>query len=320
VTLRTTRRLVLSIAALLGIQLVTAFGAIVLLGRMSPAIERIIHENVASVAAVEQMAFVLAEPEIDAAARQRFFEALARAKGNVTESEERPAIETLERLGPSALAGEASARRDAIAALAALGEVNRNAMAEADTDAGRLASAGAWAAVFLGLLGLIASGVTIHRLELRMLVPLAEITRTVVAHRSGDRRRRCATALASGELELVMTTLNELFDYRERVLAVSRPVHAPTDDQALIIELLDDRPEPAVVVDRTGAVLRANRRALELLSDQQRAGLRMALGRAVRGEAVPELREIRQVGQSEQWLCLLSPLPSSGGNAYAARP
>jgi hypothetical protein len=320
VTLRTTRRLVLSIAALLGIQLLTAFGAVVLLGRMSPAIEKIMLENVASAEAVEQMALALGEPEIDAAARQRFFEALARAKGNVTESEEQPAIATLERVAPAAVAGEAVERREALAALATLGDVNRKAMHQADAAAAQLGTAGAWAAVFLGLLGLIASGVTIHRLELRVLAPLAEITRTVMAHRLGDRRRRCATALARGELELVMTTLNELFDYRERAAGASRPGQPTIDDHALVIELLDERSEPALVVGGGGAVLRANRLALELLSGQDGARLRAALGAAVRGEAPPELREIRQVGQSQQWLCVLSALPSGGGTEYAARP
>jgi hypothetical protein len=321
VTLRTTRRLVLSIAALLGIQLLTSFGAIVLLGRMSPAIEKIMLENVVSVEAVEQMAIALAEPELDARARERFYEALARAKGNITVPAEKPALETLERAAPGALGGDASARREVLGALATLGAVNRGAMQEADVAAGRLGTAGAWAAVFLGLIGLVASGVTIRRLELRVLAPLAEITRAVIAHRAGDRRRRCATALASGDLELVMTTLNELFDHHERTASVSRPERSSSDDHALALQLLDDLREPAVVVGPAGEVLRANRPALErLAAENDGSRLRAAFARAVRGEQPPELRSIRQVGESEQWLCSLSPLPSGAGTEYAAGP
>jgi PAS domain-containing protein len=320
VTLRTTRRLVASIAVLLGIQLLTAFGAIVLLARMSPAIEKILRENVASVAAAEEMALALAGAQTDPSASKRYFEALGRARGNITVPEERPAIETLERVGGAALRGEAGPRGEAIAALGTLGAVNREAMQESDAAAGRLGSAGAWAAVFLGLVGLLASGITVRRLEARVLSPLAEITRVVVAQRAGDRRRRCATATASGELQLVMSTLNELFDLRERSSQAPRPDRRAADDRAIVDLLLDQRPEPVLVIGRAGDVLRANRQALDLLASDSGPRLREALGRAVHGEGSAELGDIRQVGDSEQWLCVLSSLPKGGEKEYAASP
>ena len=188
--LRTRRRLTLSIGFLLAIQLVTSAGAIVLFARMTPAIERILRENVYSAEAVEVMLGALAEAEQDPGARERFFGALARAKDNVTEEDERPPLATLERVGDRAISGDAAATTEALTALRKLGAVNRSAMQRADQDAQRLGSAGAWAAVFLGLAGLFASALTVRRLHRRLLLPLSEIVAVARAARANDPRRR----------------------------------------------------------------------------------------------------------------------------------
>lgn len=297
------RRLTYGVMLLIAIQLLTSLGAVVLLGRMSPAIEGILQENVASVEAVEEMALALGRQDGDPETRRRFLEALSRARNNITIAEEAPAIATLERTAEAALAGDVEARREAAAALALLGKLNRDAMRDADIAAQRLGSAGAWAAVFLGLAGLFASGLTLRRLERRVLVPLAEISRAVTAHLAGDRKRRCATGLASGELRLVMTTLNELFDHRERALVGAATREARSDERAALLHLLDARPEPTVVAGAQGEVLAANQRALDLLSGEQRA----LLEAAVRGEPVEGVLGVDTIGDGAQFLVTLAP-------------
>src|SRR5688572_804186 len=82
----------LGVVGLLALQVVTSASAIALLTRMSPAIERIISENVASILAGAEMLGALAElprdPAAESARRTRFEEALLRARNNVTERDE----------------------------------------------------------------------------------------------------------------------------------------------------------------------------------------------------------------------------------------
>jgi len=76
--MRTDRQLTLAFSVLLGLHVVTSLAAVALFGRMAPAIERIIEENVASVSAVEGM--------LDAALRARLGEPLEVARRNFDEA------------------------------------------------------------------------------------------------------------------------------------------------------------------------------------------------------------------------------------------
>jgi hypothetical protein len=300
-----TRRLTLSVGFLIVIQLLTSLSVIILLERMSPAIERILLENVASVLAVEEMALALAESPADDAARGRFFGALTRAKRNVTEEEERPALAEIEAAAAAALAGDVAARRRVAQALQRLGDVNRQAMQRADDNARRIGTGGAWAAVFLGLTGLVASAITIRRLERRLLGPIAEIMRVVAAQRGGDRRSRCTGTYAQGELGPAIHTLNELFDLRERVGESIPQSRGESDDRALLLYLLDERDEPVAIAGPRGDVLAANRRALDILLGATGTALRAEIAAAVRSGRSQAGISLRRVGDSEQWLCAI---------------
>jgi len=167
-------------------------------------------------------------------------------------------------------------------------------MHAADAAAQRLGSAGAWAAVFLGIAGLGLSGITIRRLERRVLAPIAEITRVVMAHGEGDTGRRCASPHATPELELVMTTLNELMDAKERAVTVA-PV--PTvEDHALLLALLDQEPVPVAIASAKGEIIAANDKALQRLAGGDGPAFREALGRAGRGEEPREDVDVRKLG------------------------
>ena len=300
-----TRRLTLSIGLLVGIQLLTSLGAIILLERMNPAIERIFLQNAEHLEALEQMALALAGPPGDPASRERFFRALARAKLDPATDEARPLLAELDGAASSALAGDTRARHTTQEVLRKLGAENRRAMDRADTNARRIGTAGAWAAAFLGLGGLLASALTVRRLERRVLGPIEEITRVVAAHRAGEQHRRCTTTAAQGELGLVVLTLNELFDLRERDGRTSPSSGGEDDDRLLLHHLLDERPEPVTIVGKRGEILVANRRTLDLLSGPGGKSLRAAVGAAMRTENATNGIEIRRVGDSEQWVCTL---------------
>ncbi len=254
---------------------------------MTPAIERILRENVYSAEAVEVMLVALADAEEDPGARERFFGALARAKDNVTEEDERPPLATLERVGSAAISGDGAATAEALTALRQLGNINRAAMQRADQNAQRLGSAGAWAAVFLGLAGLGASALTVRNLHRRLLLPLAEIVEVARAARANDPRRRCVRTYATGELETVMIAFDELLDDRERAAPRGASIGDAREHRALIA-MLDRYPDPTIVIDGDGEVVAASKSALKHLAES--AELKRGLSEVAEGRSRPGIQ------------------------------
>jgi hypothetical protein len=206
------RRIAWVVIALAALQIATSLSAIGLFGRMSPAIQRILLENAVSLTAAEEMAVALAETSDDTTARRRFDAALSRARANVTEPEEPALLATLAASSGPAFAGDADARRRTLDAIAALGRVNREAMARADSEARRLGRAGAWAMTLLGLLGLAGAVLAVRRMGREVLTPLAEVAAVLDAEARGDHRRRCSVAAASGEMRRLLEGVNALAD------------------------------------------------------------------------------------------------------------
>lgn len=211
------RELLLTIGALVLLNLFLAFGAIGLLVRMGPAIERILQENVYSIVAAEEILAELAQAgsePLSPEARARVREALNNAKRNVTEEEERPVLAAIERALPSAMEGEPEGRRLAVGAVRQLIQINRDAMRNVDQEARRLGGAGAWAAVFVGFLSFLLSVFVIVRLQKRFVRPLVDLHQVLEGAREGDRLRRCRLADAPREVIQVTQAVNRLLDER----------------------------------------------------------------------------------------------------------
>lgn len=212
--MRSDRQLSLSVSIVIGIGVAIALAAIPLFGRMAPAIEDILEENVASSEAVESMLSALAElPHSPAAARRTFDEAFASARRNVTEQHEGPVLLRIEQLAPAAFGGDQDSAHQLVAEVRTLGGINRQAMVTADESAKRLGIAGAWTMVALGAVGFVVGLFTERRLRKRLLVPLGEIHDTLRAASAGDRLRRCTPPSATcSDLEEIMTWINHLLD------------------------------------------------------------------------------------------------------------
>lgn len=207
----------LSLAIVVGFQLITAFGMIGLLSRMTPAISEILDENAYSIEAAQQMLLVLSERplEQDAAALQQEFEAaLERAKNNITEPGEPEALARLESFHAAAIAGDSAALRETVEGIRQLVQINRDAMLRADHEARRLGTAGAWAAVLLAIAALAATVVVGRRLAGSILNPLAELYEVSESARLGDKFRRCRTSAARAEMRRLLESVNHLLDER----------------------------------------------------------------------------------------------------------
>ena len=218
------REILLTIGALVLLNLLLAFGAIGLLIRMGPAIEHILQENVYSIVAAEGILAEFAEAggaPLAAAAQRRVQRSLANAKRNVTEGSERPVIAALEAQLPLAMAGNAQVRAQAIHSVRELIRINRMAMRGVDREAQRLGSAGAWAAVFIGLLSFALSLFIVVRLQSRFVRPLVDLHAVLESAREGNRLRRCGLSDAPREVVQVMHSVNTLLD--ERLERLQRP-------------------------------------------------------------------------------------------------
>lgn len=208
------RELRLGISFLLLLQIVISFVAIGLLSRLSPAIDRILQENVYSIESAERMLTALARHREGEPLDPAFHDGLESARANITEHEEIEILDRIERESTALVAGDMPAYERTIAALQELINENREAMRHTRDSASRLSVAGAWAAVLLAMLA-FASGVVIaFRIERRIVEPLDEVFAVVKANDEGDPYRRCQLREARGELREVMEALNELLDER----------------------------------------------------------------------------------------------------------
>ena len=102
------RELLLTVGALVSLNLLLAFGSIGLLVRMGPAIERILQENVYSIVAAEEMLAELADSggaPLSGDARGRVQQSFKNARKNVTEPSERPVLDSLEGRLEEAMSG-----------------------------------------------------------------------------------------------------------------------------------------------------------------------------------------------------------------------
>jgi nitrogen fixation/metabolism regulation signal transduction histidine kinase len=295
-----------SLAILVGFQLITAFGAIGLLSRMTPAIAEILSENEYTIEAAHQMLLVLVRQAFEPGApemQQQFREALERAKSNITEPGEPAVLEQLERLSTPALQGDPAALRATVESIRKLVGINRQAMRHAESEARRLGTAGAWAAVILAIAGLAASVLVSRRLAGRLLDPLGELYEVTEAARQGDKFRRCHQLGATAELGRLLESVNFLLDQ----CAAQDAVAAADNDgsRAVALHLLAEHPQPSFVVDRKGEVAMANSAGLDALSGPEAESLRQELSAAASDGASAGRLQVTPIREAELWLCVL---------------
>ncbi|TXD38450.1 HAMP domain-containing protein [Lujinxingia vulgaris] len=260
--------------ALLSLQIMTSLGAIGLLSRMAPAIEQIIEENSYSIIAVEEMLVILGNTPVNDEDLERFDEAFTRASTNITESEERPAINTIERYHQAALSGDVQARAETTAALSELARINHASMARMDERAKRMGISGAWAAMILGVISVLLGLVFARRLLHRVVEPSEDFQATARAFASGDLLRRVHLDEPPPEFKDAARCMNTLLDEHQRLRhgEVPRPEGASAGtkmtlaegERRLAIALLDDYAKPSALLDASGRVLATSRSALDL--------------------------------------------------------
>jgi PAS domain-containing protein len=305
------RNFLLSVGMLVACNVLLAFGAIGLLTRMSPAIERILRENVSSDEVAEYMLILLVQStrELPSEARQKQFEhALQRARKNVTEPEEVSVLERIAQRYEAALTGDDSAVMAVVQALQKLTAINRQAMVSADQEAQRLGIAGAWIAVCIAVASFIISLAIIRRLEQQVLNPLIELSDVLDAVRLGNRHRRCRLMEAPEELRRVLNAVNALLDrgLSGNDASSSRQAQVHIEHSALL-HLLEQHPEAVVVVDEGGNIVAANSRGLAVISRPDGERLKQVFRQLpAEQNADARIAPVALTG-APGWLCVLRP-------------
>ncbi len=290
-----TRSLRLGFVVLLAVHLATAFTAVALLGRMRPAIELIIEDNVRSLEAIEEVLSVLSDPLVDNR-DERAHAAFDRAAKNVTNEEERPVIDLIGIHLDKALGGDDEAVAVVSSQLRRLAEINRRDLETSDRRAQQLGSAGAWTVVILTLFTLAFGVVARRRLDAQVLGPLEELHEVVDELGEGHALRRCRpNVAAAGELGQIMRAFNRLLDEHDEHRAPDPDAkHLDvTADRGVLLALLEDLHGPSAVLTDEGKLIAASRELMDQIAedDELMPRLRSAEdGKGARVRAVGDRR------------------------------
>jgi hypothetical protein len=254
------------LGVLLAIQLIATFGVMGLLVRMNPAIDAVVHDDLPTLAATQDMAVVLAEESCRATPEvSRFVVALDRAEAVSADPTEQARLAQIREAQTAAFSGDCDARTSVIGNIVELADANRTEMLRASTSARQLAIAGGWATALVGLLAFVVSLLLLRGWLRRFADPLRELEAVLQANASGDPYRRNRRMEGPNELGVIAARVNHLLD---RKLARDEAVDPALRnvDRSLLLHLLDKLGEPVIVVDSSGAMLVANRPALDRMA------------------------------------------------------
>lgn len=210
----TRRDLMLAVVVIAGASLGLAFVCVGLFVRMSPAIGHIIQNNAPELQATQSLLGAFAarwgEP-VDSQGVKDIDKALSTLRDRSRE-DGKVTIGRLTDAVSRAQSGERGPLHDVVDIANAVTDANFAAMREADRDAQRLGSAGAWLSA-LGGLGVTLIGLAVFvRLERRVARPARELSRVLSAASRGDRHQRCRPLEGASELEQALASVNMLLD------------------------------------------------------------------------------------------------------------
>jgi PAS domain-containing protein len=306
----TRRDLLLGVGVLFALNLLLAFTAIGLFGRMGPVIDRIIRENVYSIEAGEEMLTVLArspDGPLAPAERDPLSAALGRASSNVTEAAEVQILDRIRSLEEKVFAGDFPARRQMVREVQELIAVNQAALRAADEEARRLGLAGAWFSAMLATFTLFLSALTVRRLMNRLIAPVRELVATLDEVRAGNVHRRCVANQAPRELNRVFRDINQILDVHFNPRPLTE--HKAKIDRAVALWAIGREPDAIFVIDERGNIHASNDRGHDLLGSTMGPVVRGSLSTVVAREPkivkLPGGTEIHGAPLSGQtaWLC-----------------
>lgn len=176
--------------------------------RLAPAINSINDRNTQSLYYAEQMLMNIASrKDIN-----KFEEFLNKSKENITETNEKDAVENIEKSYKAAFKGNFRAEEYTIENVVKLTEVNRNAMIQAGVSAEKLKNVGIWIIIFPTILAWSIGLALLKNLEKTFIKPLEDLRSAIAEYKKGNRMRRCPKFSQEAEFQSLYTDINSILD------------------------------------------------------------------------------------------------------------
>lgn len=176
--------------------------------RLAPAINSINERNTQSLYYAEQMLTNIASRKNI----NKFEEFLNKSKKNITEKNEKEAIENIEKSYKSAFNGNFKAEEYTIENVVKLTEVNRNAMIEEGIKAQKLKNVGIWIIIFPTILMWSIGIALLKNLEKTFIKPLGDLKSAISDYKKGNKMRRCPKFYSESEFQNLYNDINSILD------------------------------------------------------------------------------------------------------------
>ena len=176
--------------------------------RLAPSIDQINRHNTQSLYIAERLLSAIAIEKNQSA----FKNALVLAKGNITETGEKDAINRIELNYLKAFDGNSLNEEETVKGIIELSKINRIAMKNAGLKAEKLSSAGSWVIVLMTLIIWCLGLVIIKNIQKNIIIPMLEIKDVFEAYAKGNKQRRCSKITSSREFQSVYDEINNLLD------------------------------------------------------------------------------------------------------------
>lgn len=179
--------------------------------RLAPAINTINDRNTQSLYYAEQMLTNIASRKDI----KKFEEFLNKSKENITEKNEKEAIENIKKTYKSAFNGNFKAEEYTIENVVKLTEVNRNAMINAGIKAEKLKNIGIWIIIFPTILVWTIGIALIKNLEITLIKPLYNLKSAISEYKKGNKMRRCPKFSQETEFQNLYNDINTILDTKQ---------------------------------------------------------------------------------------------------------
>ena len=176
--------------------------------RLEPAINLLNSRNTQSLYYAEQMlSSISAQKDL-----KKFEKNLYLARNNITEAEEKEAIDKISSNYISAFEGNKKIEEETINEITVLAKINRLAMEQAGVKAKKQRTIGIWIimfpSVFIWLIGLA----LLKRLDRTYIKPIQELNDVIYEYNKGNLMRRCPSITVSKDLQKLYDGINSILD------------------------------------------------------------------------------------------------------------
>ena len=175
--------------------------------RLGPDIDNINSRNTQSLYLIDNMLIAEGNSDLDVFEKNLMLE-----KTNITEPKEADNIAEIDRIYKKAFYGDYKAKKQLVAELAQLAEINREAIADYTTNVKKLSVTGMWVIAFMLFIVWSTGLIILNRLKNTVINPMKELVDVLDKVKKGNKLRRCPTIAPTNDFQKVYDGVNNLLD------------------------------------------------------------------------------------------------------------